>query len=81
MTEMTIIVSSRRNRDEGLNTSILKDGKEHDEPEGEREMPDSLQAERSTFLANMTFTTGLVCHVINPTEVAVEEEHGHGTEE
>ena len=72
---------SRRNGHERLHARVLEDRKEHDEPEGEREMPDSLQAERSTFLANMTFTTGLVCHVINPTEVAVEEEHGHGTEE
>ena len=81
LTEMTIIVSSRRNRDEGLNTSILKDGKKYHEPESEREMPDGLQAKCTTLLANMTLSTGLVCHVIDPAEVAVEEEHGHSTEE
>ena len=81
LTEMTIIVSSRRNRDEGLNTSILEDGEEHDEPESEREMSNGLQAKRSTLLANMTFSTGLVCHIIDPTEVAIEEKHGYSTEE
>ena len=81
LTEMTIIVSSRRNRDEGLNTSILKDGKEHNEPESEREMPDGLQAKCTTLLSNMTLSTGLVCHVIDPAEVAVEEEDGDGADE
>ena len=73
-------MSSRRDRDEGLNTSILEDGEEHDEPESHREVLDRPDVERPA-LAGVPEPTRLVRDVVPYAQVAVEEEDGDRAEE
>ncbi len=74
-------VHSRRDGHKRLHACILKDRKQHHQPERHRQFLDGPDVEGTTFRAGVPEAARLVRDVVPDAEVAVEEEHGHRADE